>query len=730
MNMLKDQKTLVLTYICFVFWILLVLIINKFFAITIWNSIFTFLLLIFLPGFSLYRIFRFKIEDFSGKIVLWIGLGFTYTFVLMTLAILIGLTINSLLIIYIICQGLIFLISLILDCFSKPVDRVESKIKIFEKANLIFIPIIFVIIPVFIMVVITGANFAGDPAFHLTIVRKAFGGQALLMPNLAYLKNTIHLAYGFPIWHVFIALLAKLQKIEVVTAWYLLPPSLFWLALATWYFLFKQIFNSRLVAILSLFFFIVFYVVKNGYIFTRLTVPDTFATLILLPLLLGLILKYVFGRVANLKLLILIFILIIFLILIHATHYFYLLTIMSFFALAYGLGLFWEKKNWSVLKKILLILLINFCIIGILLLVLQLRNNMVSDYINMTISNGIRIYYRGVSYKWIIFVLILLLFAKKNSKISFLVPSFVIIPFMAVILWQQWIVNIPNIGLAYMQRLKQNVYWLFAFWGLVLGFIILLLDRMFTKIQSKAIKFIIYFVLSILIFVMIWSESKSQKITQFYQNVINQTGDWIIAYLLIFVIILGLCVIGFLIIQFLRPNFEEKFDLNEPKNSLFVTLLVLFSFVIIFSNWRDQLSIINRKSFDAKLIKPVGDRTTNITNYSRYGGKQIFNFIGENVPPKSVFLVPESDTIFAILADQYMAAYLRSQALTEYLTIYDPKLAINDKLTLIKKGKIDYILLTKSNINQKMIFENYPNYFKNIYNSDSAVIYRVEKSNL
>src|SRR3990167_444922 len=123
-----------------------------------------------------------------------------------------------------------------------------------------------------------------------------------------------------------------------------LPLTIF--SFFSWYFLAKIIFKNRFFQIIGLLFFMIFlFGPSAGYIFQRLSVPDSFARLVVAPMVLGLGLKYFLDSKTTWKILFVFGLGMISLILIHGMHYFYLLLLLICFMVFWAIWSF-EDNNF------------------------------------------------------------------------------------------------------------------------------------------------------------------------------------------------------------------------------------------------------------------------------------------------------------------------------------------------------------------------------------------------
>lgn len=722
-------KKLLFAYVLLVGWIVLAIASHVFGTNFISFSI-TFLLLLILPGFSLARLLSFDLKGLSERLVLYVSIGFVYTFLLIAVGILGSLSINVLLAIYLAGSGGLFLCAFFRDLYRP--NAKESSFDFRRVISAKSLPILIfmaVVTAYFFLVSVQGSNFKGDPLFHLSYVEKAFGGQALSIGNLGFIKNTIHIAYGFPVWHVFVAMLAKIQNIDPITSWYLLVSPLFLLVILAWYFIFRQVFNSRFLAIIGVFFFLSFNSDQNGYIFTRLVVPDTLNQLLLLPLLVGLSLKFVFQKTFNYKILVTSLLLALFLSLIHAVQYFYYLTIMIIFALSFGLSNFWRKDFWPDLKKILLIILIHISIIFLVLMALELKDNFVSQNLDLYLKIPRSIFYI-FDWRFLLFVPMLSLFIRVSPRVSFVLASLSIVPILSIRPIQQFIVQLPNIGVVFLSRMPQNVSWFFLFWTLILGFVIFFIDRLYGSLKSKFIKITLNLSLFFGLGTFVWLEFVKNK-PDYYLALIKPSASWIYANSFVVLMVLLAVAIFTITLEHFRPKVKDWFGHLEPKSYLTVSILLAISFLFVIPSWRGDLAVVDKVYDKGQLFASPKNVKANLVDIQTFGGEEGVNFISNQIPPKSVFLVFAGHaTPFAALFDQFMVGYPQSSELEKYQTIYYPTVDFIQKIPLLREGDIDYILLVHTEYFSPTVFDEYPQYLEKIFDQNQTAVYRVKKASL
>ena len=723
MKLFKNK--IVVSYILMLFLVAAVLVLNLFPA-NFLNFTIVFLSLLILPGFSLSRLFNLKMDGISGKLTLYFALGFVYAFTLISLSSLLALSINILLNLYSVIMGLLFLIAFIKDIRTKDLKE-EFHFnfqEIFSSKSLPAVMAFLATLTFYLVVSAKGADFRGDPMFHLAFVQKAYSGQALTPANLTYVKDNLHIVYGFPIWHIFIALMAKIKGLDIFGAWYLLPSPLFLIVATVWYFLARQIFKVPLLATLALFLFLSFNKELDGYIFTRLAVPDSLNQFIMLPLLLAFSLNFIFSKTINYFILLLSFTLVLFMSLIHAPQYFYYFALMIVFLLVYAITFFRQKDYHQTLKKIFLVVAINLGVILLILVLLQVKTGFLSSIAsNFSLQRNL-LY--GFDVRYLFFVPLLLPFIGQNHRIHLLLSSLLMVPIFSISWIQEAVMKIPNVGFAFIQRLPQNAGFYFFFWTLILGFIILFLDKLFDTLKSKVIKAVVFSAVLVILVLAIWTDF-NQTAIDYYGQIIYPAKLWLNHYVVITSLLIILVTLFLRRFQVKKTEKNHFFVLNEPKNYFLVAILLALSFYTVIPSWRGFFQVVEKRINQGDFwVEPskIGIRFLDVESF---GGFDAFDFI-DRLPSKSVFLVPQSKIIeFATVTDQYMVGYPQSVELTEYQRIYTPGVPIAEKIRLIKQSGIQYALLIDRT--QGNDFDKYPLIFNRIYDKKIA-IYEIDFSNL
>lgn len=743
MNLLKN-KSLFFTYIAFivlasVFYFLLKM------PLTPITLTFGFFLIVLFPGFSLSRILNLDIKTNIDKIIYWVTLGFIVIFALILAAIFLGLSMNALILVGLIAFTLLFLASLALDLVRKELNFACDfpSIKSFLTPNFLLGLVLLALI-VFAMIVLDGLGAlfkGGDPSFHLAIVKKAFEGVSLSALNLSLVEGSVHITYGYPVWHVFLGALARIFNSDIFVLWraVVIPVSL--LSIFIWYWLARKIMPNKTMAIFTVIAFLIYILNKNtAFLFTCISIPDTLSNLVFFPLSIGLTLNYIFDATSiNLKKdwlsLAIIAVLSIFMAIIHLTQFFYLFIVVFMVGLVYYLLFMKDEKAKLVLKRAGLVIMANFVILLPLIIVLALKSNVLETLTGLFKNNPIEVFpalaYRSfekfnslAKYAYI-FSPLLLLFVRKNRNLTFIIALFLIVPL--AYLEPVKLAFMKVLGYIFVNRMYGSLVWHFIIWGFVFGILFLFIDKLmyWLSFGRKYLVIVINILALSGLLLFIWLQNKYQFASAFFGGIYNVKIDaWMNQYYGL--IILLLTIIGLLIFYFqkTKPTLEQAFELKEAQ-TLWVPILSVCFIVLMLTNYKADFFKWYTDSASHKYLLTASTYDSKPTIVAA-GGQALVDFINQNLPRKSVILV-SGNIIFSlpIVTDQYMAGYPRSSVLDRYLILYSDKYTDDEKMANLKKSKIDYILVNKPVSQNISFFERYPNIFKPVYNNGS-ILFKVE----
>ncbi|OGD56659.1 hypothetical protein A2V71_03515 [Candidatus Berkelbacteria bacterium RBG_13_40_8] len=733
-KLMKIQRLLTkinLIYLFFILWVGVVLVLRHF-SMTPFILTLTFFLFVFLPGFSLTRIFKISLKDNLGQTILALALGLIFIFSLNFLAMFFGWRISLLLKIFEIVAAILFILAFYLDFYrGKSVEREPWRLKgIFQWSNLLYLLILATIFVGLSSIDVMGSYMSGDAVFHWAIIFKAFSGQPLTPENLNYIKSaSIHPAYGFPLWHIFLATLTTFLKSDIFTVWNNLATPLTLTIILVWYWLFRQILPTRGLAILAI---LIFIFQQAGWIFDKVIIPHALGQMLLLPLALALALKFIFDKTTNYKLVITFSLLLIFTAAIHVSYYLYYVVIMTTFAFFYLIFQFKKADFKSIFGRILIASYANLLLIVPFLILLQMRGKVVSQ----TLTGFRNAPSQPLSYAFFrtlpnifdqlafLSLPLVLIFVKKYQRLIFVLTLFLLVPLAyssSISVFKNFLMK--NFGFIFLDRLYATVIWQSIVLAIIVGFLILLFDRIISK-TAKIFRYIVEICLLLFAVEIVWAEAKYGIVSRFYQKLFTMDlYQWLGKSYLWILIIIFIVLIYIFIGQKYFDKVKNFFTLTEFRNFKVVFLVFfILSFFLLASNYQNYYQSV-KFEYDQKYFFQT--RITNNVVYSEsFGGKEAIDFINTNIPPKSVFLIYGNPFSFPYAVDQFMAAYPGSTLEAQTDRIFSPGVSLEEKLTTLRDSKIEYIIYP--NLRKPTFFTQYPQYFKNIFEND-VIIYRVNR---
>jgi len=750
MEIFKKRKSLAVYFLLFL-WGLFIFVFREKFSLLSWYLSTAFLFYTIVPGYFLAKGFRFQfIQDRVGQIILWFALGLAFNLILAFIAMVFGfnITIFSWMI-----WGLIVLLYIwgLYLVFKKPYEEDEKfnfKLdfkKIFQLNHLFYLVIFTFIVLILVTIDQQGADFRGDPYFHLAILRKVVENGSLYPANLNFIKTSqLHTAYGFPIWHIFLGFITVSLKSNIFTVWSGICLALSGLTIVIWYWVYRRIFGSRDFALVATIFFILFtYLYKDGYMFRRLPVPDTLGQFILLPLVIGLFLKYVSDKKTNYKTVILFSLLALLMGAIHLTQYVYFFLILIVFALVMFVFQFFDQDAKWIFRRILWSILANLVAILPLAAALELKGKVVSNTLTQywaTDPSRKKLSYApfvGVEMmgKYAYFFLPLVIaFWKKNKIILFLLAIMIVMPLaysQTIGIFRDYLIRL--FGLITMNRLYANVVWDHAVWGLAAGFVFVLIDRIFSlklKFMNFFSQIISLILLAGFVYLAKW-EFANRLLEKAFKNFNSiQMAVWLNERWIYIIGISLLIALIVLVWQRFSPKLQDFFSLTDFKNKALVLAIFLpIAFMIFTPNYRNFANFLKWQTEQDKTSFRSYDQTNKATSIKGIGGWATVNFIKENIPAKSVFIVDKNvQTSFPEFVDQYMAYYPRTSQEKEALRIYRCDISFEDKIKYLTNLKAEYILMSAPTKQCMSDLDNHPEYFKQVYYNNVA-IYKVNIKN-
>ena len=682
------------------------------------------LYLIMLPGYLIWRLLRIEAQGIM-RLLIFSGLGLAFYLLINLAAVLIGINIDQLIKIYEIVLPLLFLVALFFD-FLKPNQEkpITDWKKIWQKENLPYLIPIVLSIFIFLVIEAKGADFNGDPYYHLAIVRKVIEGSRLNPASLVFSQTgSANPAYAYPAWHIFVGGVSKILNLDIFTTWSKMVLPILAFAFLAWWKLARLIFRKNSFTILAFIFFATFTFFGNaGYLFQRLTMPDTLAQYFLMPLALALFLDNIFDQKLNQRKLSVFALTLISLLIIHGLHYFYVLFAVVLFVIIY---ITVERKNY---RKILLVLFWSLAPFLILALALEIKGGFISDTLcHFTGSQNIEIVYSEFNnmplpFKYAFLLApLLVLFLRKEKNILMLLALMVLTP---LIYWTPLRdLSSRVFSFVFTDRLMGNVALYYFVFSALAGVIVLFIEKSAVTLPRRGQGFFLALLLAILGMLVVLEET-SGLVSRFTLNVFysDEVSNFVGGHVWSILVIIIILTASLFIWQERKKRFIEFGEFTSYWRG-FVILSIL-AFVLIAPSWATGVMLIKAS---ANLEK--SDYTDKAISYESLGSQEAVEFIQRNIPKKSiVFSDQESIKQLSNLTDLYMAYNLSSGAEQELTKIFDENVSEKTKTGIITSSKyqIDYVYLRPAYLPSAAYFESYPNIYQEVY-SDGAKIFKVIK---
>ena len=660
------------------------------------------------------------------RLLIFSGMGLVFYLTINLVAIFTGIDLDLLMMIYTIILPALFIGALIFD-FSKPTkeEAITDWRKIFLKENLIYLVPIVLSLFIFLVIEAKGADFNGDPYYHLAIVRKVVENTPLNPAALAFTKvGTTNPAYSFPAWHIFVAGVSKLLNIDIFTTWSKLTLPILVFTLFTWFQFSLILFGKKSYGVIAFVFFVCFTFFGNaGYLFQRLTMPDTLAQYFLMPLAYIFFLVYLF-RVKlkeneNYKWLILYVLSLIVLLVVHGIHYFYVLYAVFLFSIFYS---FLEKKEY---RRILIALAVTLAPLVLLGGFMELKSGFISDTLkHFSGSQNIEIAYSKfsnmglrVQYSFLL-TPFLILFVRRKPRLIFLIVLMLLTP---LIYWTPLRdVSSRLFSFVFTDRLMGNVVLYYYVFAVFVTFLLVIFDEAMTTLSRRG-KFVYYFLISIIFLMIISLEGLHQSFSHFFEIIFysDNISSFLTQNALIVLSVIVLITLILLVFQKYRKNLVFDFkDFNYTSNAVIFSALIAFIL----------LSPSMVKSWQALLAaRYLGNAQSNIVSQETLG-KDAWRFLA-NIHPQSVILADDEATKeLSTLVNHYMAHNLSSAAEAELMTVYDNGISDDKKIQLLKSSvyKIDYVYVRPAYSDSLPFFNGHPGVVEKVFDGE-AKIYKVIK---
>lgn len=689
-----------------------------------WFFTLGFFYILLLPGWLLKRFFRISLSEISGQILIIFILGLSFYFIINFLGIFAGLSLAVLVKIIFGLLILLFIITFLRDLLKKPNESPKINWQGFFKLENIYFLLPLGLGIFFIWFIFqAGPSLEGDPYLHLAIIRKALDGSSLASRALAYTKTQqLNAAYVYPAWHIFLAFLSRVFSLSLFDTWSLVIIPLTLMAILSWYWFSKIIFQKTAFTILVLVLWLIFvFYAGPGYLFTRLVIPDTFAQLILLPLGFAFALKYIFERGPNKKLLLINFLIAFMLLIMHGPHYFYLILAVGLYGILFA-GLFWQKNYYRAhLVRILQVFLSEVAVLILIGLVIEFRSHALLASLaqfNKSANVGAQttsFLNFGLLYKYGLLLLPLTLFTWRDPRKLFIGAVMLLVP---LIYWTP-LVNLSTkfLSLVFTERLLANTSLYFLIFAVISGGLLLVIDRILAKLSKITANLFVFLAIIIGVFLVvaeIVNHSVSDLIYEIFYSkpadaLLNHHYWWFLSFtLLVTIVILASVMIK-------KPKLEEQAIKNHW---LTFILMAILSFVLL------SPSIANVALSLKKPPKPKAEKY-----FSQFiSDEEALDFVRNHIPPKSVIYAstPASKAL-STLVDQYMAYDAGTVDELSFKWLMDPTNPddIKAEIFISPKWAIDYFYLENPVLEDEH-FQAHPELYQLVY-AGQTTIYKLIK---
>lgn len=696
-------------YLAIIIWAILLGILLKFAHLNVTGLGITlaFLSLIFIPGFFLWRLLGLR-NDLPVKVLYLIALGFIWLFFPALLGLVFNLTLGQVLWLSSILSGLLFILAAVKD--RKIVFEVDFSCLQRQSAGdwLIISFIIISSILAFLVIDAQSDKLIGDGWFYLAILQKIVSGEGLGPLNLSAVKmTTLSLVYSFPIWHILVGEFAQILDITIFTALkqVLLPLTI--ITLLTWYCLLGVIFKNRyFVAVGYLALLLIFLRDNSFYYLVAIPSPDSLNRLLILPVLLGLTVDYIFEEKIKRWTVIFIILLALFLGLIHFIQLIYWLIIILTLAL---LIIIFKVNNqsWRRLGYLLvgfLILIFPYFVVQYQNLWSFLKNNaaaFTNDNPAFKTFLGANVIYRYA----LLSVPILCLFIKKQKHLIILLA---IVLTALLIYWPFFglrLVFLKYLGPIFVDRSLANIPH-FIFFGLLLFLIIIgcnyLLVRVFRKLILVVDAILILIILSLPLM-------KNWLIAIVDGYLLNETK---IFYGYSFWLCLAVLVVASII---LYGKFRSKITLPWPKDILNFSILTIL--VILILAWPYLGKAEKVISADSRGSFMTNRQSLSASDIDFLGGQKTLDFFRNH--SREVFLTDNVtlSQLILLYSPNYAAEYpygIKKFSVSPYF--YDPSLGSRGRLNILDSLQVNFVVLRHSE--EAAFLEQNPDYFRKVFENN------------
>jgi len=708
-------------YLMILGWLVILGLLARFsqFNLTNLGFLLTFLSLILIPGFLLESIFNFSIETFSHKIFYWLTLGFSFQFLIATLGMIFNLSLNLVIVIN---------LTLLLALWGLGFWRSSAKtltinflfIKKISFGDWLLIGLLIIgSIIAFLGVASLQEKIIGDAYFHLAILRKVVSAQSLSSYNLWVVKTTtINPVYGFPIWHIFVGELSRVLQINIFTAFSQILLPLVILALMTSFLVAKIFFqNKYLAAVCYLAFLAILLSAGVFYPLVPIRAPDSFNRLLFLPLLLGLTADYLYSKQQNYGKFILVILAAIFLGMIHLTH---LIDYCLILILAIILILIISRDK-LILKRLGFLLLAFSGLFVLFLLIFNWQNSRslilhnIANFANISTSKNESYHNISIFYLYTIFALpLLFLFWRWRKPIVFLLA--VPITLLAITLQSFHLrgIFLKYLGEVFTIRAITDIPY-FLFFGFSIFLVIYFLNWLIERLPQIGQYLALIVFAGLLTFFLIID--KTPIFAFLYEVIFSAKKPLVYQYFIwLWLFFILLAVVLYLIFHFTK----KEFSLDRIKNSLNFSVLCWLIFILLTSPYWSDFRTLRAQNSENLLASRQIDYYGEI---DRLGGQETMDFL-KKLPPPCVVATSNITAAQVILLYSSCVVQEYPYAVDEFTLakkIYDPAISLEERLIILDKYSINYLVALKSEESQ--LFTN-TQYFRKIYEKNFSYQYQ------
>jgi len=701
-------------YLVFVVWAVLLELLLKYFNLsnTGFGMVLLVLSMIFAPGMVIWRLLRLKADSIAPKLLYIIGLGFGYYFLINLTAIIANLTIFQ-------AGYMAFFLGIILFATSCWLDREaiwEPKFKDWLKAQVFADWILHGAIVCGAIVAFLGVDaqvdkLIGDGWFHLAILQKIISGNGLNPYNLWVTKTTsLNPVYSFPLWHILVGLITKVLGTTIFTSLRLVLLPLTIITLMVWYSFASIIFKNKYLTTLAFLSFLLL-MLKDGtfYYLVPLASPDTFNRLLFLPLILGILIFYLFqekaGKITNT---ILISLLVIFMGLIHFTQLIYFMAIAIIAGILIAI---FSRRKVALIKLGYILLGVGVLTLPYLLIV---QRGIISAWLEAN-----RLAYQGdvyqnktpqdanIVYRYAVLSLpVMALFLKKRSRL--ILPCAIVITSI-LISWQVLglrIFLLKDLGQIFVERAIANIP-AFIFFGFLLFLVIYGINYLASKLSKKIILGINIAIGIFILLILIFGGLRTALTSSVLKTVFNSDSLIFAQY---FWVAFLLVVIGTIIYYFF---YKKETDISDPPNRLnfgLISLLLILIFSLPYYPSLKKVFALNQNGtiFTNRYSETASDIRT-------IGGQKTIEFLS-SVPDRSVFITdnPTISQMILLYSNNLVAEYPYSiKQFSESALFYDKSASLDDRLAILNKLEVNYVL--SRHPEEEQFLSAHPEYFKKVF---------------